>query len=417
MFKSKHSGLLEPLTRTIAHRYLVQMERSAAFTLDFEKPLQSLEQQLASLREASSENRLDVGMEIAAIEKKIEATKREIFQNLTAWQKVQISRHPRRPYALDYIGNIFDDFQELHGDRSFRDDRALIGGTAFFEGKPVILLAQQKGRETRDKLARNFGMPNPEGYRKALRLMKLAEKFRLPLIAFIDTPGAYPGVTSEERHVAEAIAVNLREMARLPIPTVSVVIGEGGSGGALGIGVTDRILVLEYAYYSVISPEGCAAILWKDKAYAPKAAAALRMSAEDLVEFGVADEVIEEPLGGAHREPCEAADRVRDALSKQLRTLRSKSQKALLEERYQKFRKIGVFEVKVAEQSAEVEIDFTEGPSEEGSGSGLSQEAEGGTEAAGDSGDEAFRNPGTDPPSTGMSNGTSGNPVGGTSRL
>lgn len=320
------------------------MANSSTFVLDFERPLRALEEQLQRLRDSSGESRVDVQSEVAAIEKKIEATKREIYRNLTAWQKVQLSRYPTRPYALDYIKALFDDFQELHGDRSYRDDRALIGGTAFFEGKPVMIIAQQKGRDTKDKIARNFGMPSPEGYRKALRLMKTAGRFKMPVICLIDTPGAYPGLGSEERHVAEAIAVNLREMSQLPVPTVSVVIGEGGSGGALGIGVTDRILVFENAYYSVISPEGCAAILWKDRAHAPEAAQALRLGSADLLEHGVADAVVPEPLGGAHTNPEEAAANLRELLSAQLKELRKLSKTALLDQRYEKYRRMGPFE-------------------------------------------------------------------------
>ena len=248
--------------------------------LEFEKPIRDLEKQLAHLRELSLKNKVDASADFAAIEAKIDATKRAVYSNLTAWQRVQIARHPKRPYALDYIGAIFTGFQELHGDRQFNDDRALIGGTATFQGRPVMIVAQQKGRDTKENLERNFGMPNPEGYRKALRLMRLAEKFGLPLITFIDTPGAFPGVGAEERHVAEAIAVNIREMAVLRTPSIAVVIGEGGSGGALGIGVTDRVLVFENSYYSVISPEGCAAILWKDRAAAPQAAEALKLAEE-----------------------------------------------------------------------------------------------------------------------------------------
>ena len=236
---------------------------------------------------------------------------------------MQIARHPRRPYALDYIGAICEGFQEFHGDRQFRDDRAIIGGTAFLDGEAVMIVAQQKGRDPKERISRNFGMPQPEGYRKALRLMRLAEKFRLPVITFIDTPGAFPGIESEARHVSEAIAVNLREMAMLRTPTVSVVVGEGGSGGALGIGVTDRVLILENSYYSVISPEGCAAILWKDGAAAPKAAEALKLSADHLEKLGVVDEVIPEPSGGAHNDAARAAGALKYALQKHLNDLRA----------------------------------------------------------------------------------------------
>ena len=313
-----------------------------SFTLDFEKPLRDLEEQLAKVKQSSEAQLLDVSDEIANIKRKIDATKREIYSNLTAWQRVQISRHPQRPYALDYIHTIFQNFQELHGDRVHGDDQALIGGTAFFEKRAVVILGQQKGRSTRENIRRNFGMPQPEGYRKAHRLLKLAEKFKMPVISFIDTPGAYPGVGAEERHVAEAIARNQQVMSRLKTPIISIVIGEGGSGGALGASVADRILVLENAYYSVISPEGCAAILWRDRAHAPEAAEALRLSASELLEFGVADSIIPEPLGGAHHNHQITEENVRVAIARNLKELRSLSIKALLDRRYSKFRAIGI---------------------------------------------------------------------------
>lgn len=315
-----------------------------AYTLEFEKPLRELSAQLDQLRQQSLENNLEVSSEIAGITRKIEATQREIYSSLNPWQRVQIARHPRRPYALDYVGMICEGFQELHGDRQFNDDRALVGGTAFFNGAAVMIIAQQKGRETKEKIARNFGMPQPEGYRKALRLMKLAERFRLPVLTFIDTPGAYPGIGSEERHVSEAIAVNLREMAMLRVPSISVVVGEGGSGGALGIGVTDRVLIFENSYYSVISPEGCAAILWKDSAAAPKAAEALKLDAPTLEKFGVVNEVIPEPFGGAHNDPKQAADALKYALQKHLNDLRDLPTEKLLDTRYERFRHLGVYE-------------------------------------------------------------------------
>jgi len=315
-----------------------------AYTLEFEKPLRDLSTQLEQLRQQSLENNLDVGGEIAAIERKIAATQREIYSGLTPWQKVQIARHPKRPYALDYVGLICEGFVELHGDRQFNDDRALIGGTAFFKGEAVMVIAQQKGRETKEKIARNFGMPQPEGYRKALRLMKLAEKFGIPVITFIDTPGAYPGLGSEERHVSEAIATNLREMAMLRVPSISIVVGEGGSGGALGIGVTDRVLIFENSYYSVISPEGCAAILWKDPAAAPKAAEALKLNADQLEKLGVVDEVIPEPYGGAHNDYEKAAATLSYALQKHLNDLRALKGDALLDARYERYRRLGIYE-------------------------------------------------------------------------
>ena len=318
------------------------MERPA-YLLEFEKPLRELEKQLDTLHQQSLENNIDMSAELQAIEDKIERTKKEIYTNLTPWQRVQVARHPKRPYALDYVTALCTDFQELHGDRQFNDDRALIGGTAFFEGRAVMIIAQQKGRDTKENIIRNFGMPQPEGYRKALRLMKLAEKFHLPVLTFIDTPGAYPGVESEARHVSEAIAVNLREMAMLKVPSVAVIVGEGGSGGALGIGVTDRVLIFENAYYSVISPEGCAAILWKDRVHAPKAAEALKLNAGSLQELGVVDEVIPEPLGGAHYAPDKASAALKYALQKHLNDLVGLDTEKLLELRYERYRVLGQY--------------------------------------------------------------------------
>jgi acetyl-CoA carboxylase carboxyl transferase subunit alpha len=317
---------------------------SSAYVLEFEKPLRDLSRQLDELRQRSIETNVDLAAEVRGMELKIEATRKEIYSSLTPWQKVQIARHPRRPYALDYIGAICEGFQEFHGDRQFRDDRAIIGGTAFLDGEAVMIVAQQKGRDPKERIARNFGMPQPEGYRKALRLMRLAEKFHLPVITFIDTPGAFPGIESEARHVSEAIAVNLREMAMLRTPTVSVVVGEGGSGGALGIGVTDRVLILENSYYSVISPEGCAAILWKDGAAAPKAAEALKLSADHLERLGVVDEVVPEPSGGAHNDAAQAAGALKYALLKHLNDLRAMETDRLLAARHERFRHLGVFE-------------------------------------------------------------------------
>lgn len=317
---------------------------SPAYVLEFEKPLRELTRQLDELRQRSIETNVDLAAEIRAIERKIETTQREIYSNLTPWQKVQIARHPKRPYALDYIQAITEGFQELHGDRQYNDDRAIIGGTAFLDDAAVMIVAQQKGRDPKERIARNFGMPQPEGYRKALRLMRLAEKFRIPVITFIDTPGAFTGIESEARHVSEAIAVNLREMAMLRTPTISVVVGEGGSGGALGIGVTDRVLIFENSYYSVISPEGCAAILWKDGAKAPVAAEALKVSADHLEKLGVVDEVIAEPHGGAHQDPAQAAGALRYALQKHLNDLRGLATDALLDNRYERYRHLGVFE-------------------------------------------------------------------------
>lgn len=303
-----------------------------------------LTRQLDELRQRSIETNVDLATEIHAIERKIETTRREIYSNLSPWQKIQIARHPKRPYALDYVNAICEDFQELHGDRQFKDDQALIGGTAYFNGDAVMIIAQQKGRDPKERILRNFGMPQPEGYRKALRLMRMAEKFRLPVITFIDTPGAFPGVESEARHVSEAIAANLREMAMLRTPTISVVVGEGGSGGALGIGVTNRVLIFENSYYSVISPEGCAAILWKDSAAAPKAAAALKVTADHLETLGVVDEVVAEPPGGAHNDPAQAAGALKYSLQKHLNDLRALTLDQVVETRYERFRHFGVYE-------------------------------------------------------------------------
>lgn len=318
------------------------------YTLDFEKPIIELEKQLNELRSKASEQKIDLHNPIGLMEKKIEETKKEIYSNLNAWQRVQISRHPKRPYFLDYINHMFDGFMELHGDRRFSDDHALIGGFAFLKNngqpKKVMVMGHQKGRNTKENLMRNFGMAHPEGYRKALRLMQLASKFDVPIITFIDTPGAYPGVQAEQRHIAESIAVNLREMFLFKVPIIAVVIGEGGSGGALGIGIADRILILENAYYSVISPEGCAAILWKDRAHAPKAAEALRMSAKDLLQHKLVDEIVTEPSGGAHQDHVETAQNLRQALLKHLQNLDKLSKTELLEKRYDRYREIGEFQ-------------------------------------------------------------------------
>ncbi|QYM77931.1 acetyl-CoA carboxylase carboxyltransferase subunit alpha [Horticoccus luteus] len=315
-----------------------------AHVLEFERPLRELEKQVETLHQQALENDIDLSADIGVMEKKLEQLRHEVYTRLTPWQRVLIARHPQRPYSLDYVRLCCQNFQELHGDRQFNDDRALIGGTAFFEGESVMIIAQQKGRDTKENIIRNFGMPHPEGYRKALRLMKLAERFGLPVITFIDTPGAFPGVGSEERHVSEAIAVNLREMALLRVPSIAIVVGEGGSGGALGIGVTDRVLIFENSYYSVISPEGCAAILWKDRAAAPKAAEALKLNANTLRELGVVDDVLAEPFGGAHNDYEAAAATLKHSLSRHLAALRKLSPDDLVEKRYQRYRKLGVFE-------------------------------------------------------------------------
>lgn len=320
------------------------MVSSIKYTLDFEKPLIALQEQLGQLEKLSRENGVSMDNEIAAIELRIKETKEHIYAHLTAWQKIKIARHPQRPYALDYIRMLFTDFQELHGDRRFGDDQALIGGTAYFGDQPVMILGQQKGRDLKENIRRNFGSPNPEGYRKSLRLMQMAEKFSLPVISFIDTPGAYPGIGAEERHVAEAIAVNLREMSVLKVPVIAVVIGEGGSGGALGIGVADKVFVLENAYYSVISPEGCAAILWKDRTKVGEAANALKLSANDLKKLDVIDGIINEPLGGAHVDPEVCAQAIKCVLEKELKNLQKLPVEELLKQRYDKYRAMGDFE-------------------------------------------------------------------------
>src|SRR5579859_4292102 len=313
------------------------------YTLEFEKPITELEQTHEELRQQATEQKIDLSAQIHSIEEKLEATKKEVFTNLSAWQRVQLARHPKRPYMLDYLQRIATEFIELHGDRRYADDHAIVGGLATIEDRRVMVIGQQKGRDTKENLMRNFGSPHPEGYRKALRLMQLAEKFDVPVVTFIDTPGAYPGVGAEERHIAEAIAVNLREMMVLKTPLLAVVIGEGGSGGALGIGVCDRVLILENAYYSVISPEGCAAILWKDRANAAQAAAALKLTAKDLLELDVVDEVVPEPLGGAHKNYDETAATLKKAVLKNLDKLCEVKVSDLLEARYKKFRKMGVF--------------------------------------------------------------------------
>ena len=310
--------------------------------LEFEKPLLELENRIAELR--ASEDSLAARDEIAKLEERLARQQQRIYSGLTAWQRTQIARHPRRPHTLDLVNLLLEDWVELHGDRVFGDDKAIVGGLATFDGEPVVVIGHQKGRDTRENIARNFGMPHPEGYRKALRLMQLAGKFGKPIITLIDTPGAYPGLAAEERGQAEAIARNLREMAGLPTPVVCVVTGEGGSGGALALGVGNRVLMLEYAIYSVISPEGCAAILWGEAAKAPEAAELMRVTAPDLLKLGVIDAIVPEPVGGAHRNWDATAASLREALREQLWQLRSKSEAELIEERQEKFRRIGVFE-------------------------------------------------------------------------
>ncbi|MEO6184138.1 MAG: acetyl-CoA carboxylase carboxyltransferase subunit alpha [Verrucomicrobiota bacterium] len=313
--------------------------------LDFEKPILELQRKLEELKKHPETHSLDVGFEgeIASMEKKIEETRREIFSNLTPWQRVQLSRHPKRPFTLDYLSLAFEGFQELHGDRLYADDRAIVGGFARLGDNKVMVIGTQKGRDTKENIMRNFGSAYPEGYRKALRLMRLADEFGLPIITLIDTAGAYPGIGAEERHIAEAIAVNLREMMLFEVPIIAVVIGEGGSGGALGIGVADRVLILENAYYSVISPEGCAAILWKDRAAAPKAAEALKITAKGLLELKLVDEIIPEPLGGAHHDHAQTAAALKSHLLNNLDQLQKHSASERLKSRYDKFRAHGQF--------------------------------------------------------------------------
>ncbi|PAZ01486.1 MAG: acetyl-CoA carboxylase carboxyl transferase subunit alpha [Spartobacteria bacterium AMD-G4] len=313
-------------------------------TLDFEKPLVELEQKIEELKKQSEDRNIDLGREILGMQNKLESMRAQIYGNLSAWQRVQISRHIARPFFLDYIRMAFTDFVELKGDRLFGDDASMPGGLASIGGIRCVVIGQQKGRDMKENLLRNFGSPHPEGYRKALRLMRLAEKFGIPVVALIDTPGAYPGVGAEERHIAEAIAVNIRDMMILRTPVVSVVIGEGGSGGALGIGVADRVLILENAYYSVISPEGCAAILWKHRKHAPEAAQALKLSSPDLLKMGLVDGVIPEPTGGAHCNPEQAAENLKSAIVQELQALIKCPVDKLLRARYDKFRKMGVFE-------------------------------------------------------------------------
>jgi acetyl-CoA carboxylase carboxyl transferase subunit alpha len=311
--------------------------------LDFEKPIFELQRQLQDLREHSAEHDVDLDSEIESIEQKIEKTRRQIYDNLTAWQRVQIARHVQRPFALDYIERCFSGWVELHGDRLFADDKAMPSGLATLGSQHCVVITNQKGRNTKENVMRNFGCAHPEGYRKALRLMRLAEKFKLPIISLIDTPGAYPGIGSEERHIAEAIAVNLREMMNLRVPILAAVIGEGGSGGALGIGVADHVMILENAYYSVISPEACSAILWRDRRHAPEAAEALKLTAQDLLKLGVIDEVIAEPEGGAHRDYDTAAANLGHALRHNLHRLVELPIDDLLKKRYKKFRALGHF--------------------------------------------------------------------------
>jgi acetyl-CoA carboxylase carboxyl transferase subunit alpha len=315
----------------------------AAYAIEFEKPLLALESKIEELKQLSGGASVDFTDEIVKLERKARRLQAEIFSELSRWQIVQLARHPNRPYSLDYIQAIFTDFFEVEGDRRFAADRAIVGGFARFDGEPVVIVAEQKGRSTKENMLRNFGMPRPEGYRKARRLYDLADRFRRPLITLIDTPGAYPGIGAEERGQAEAIAVNLEVMSGLGVPSISVVIGEGGSGGALALGVTSRILMLEYSTYSVISPESCSSILYRDASKAQKSADGLKLTARDLAGFGISDEVVKEAPGGAHRDPKLTADNLAAALRRHLGELKKLTPEQLVKQRYQKFRAMGVF--------------------------------------------------------------------------
>jgi acetyl-CoA carboxylase carboxyl transferase subunit alpha len=310
---------------------------------DFEKPIIELEKKIDELQKFSEKEKIDVSLEIQNLEEKLKELKKDIYTNLSSWQRLQIARHPSRPYSADYIKKLFTRFVEIHGDRRFSEDRAMLAGIGYFEDIKVAFIGHDKGRETADKLKRNFGCAHPEGYRKALRLMKMAEKFKLPIISFIDTPGAYPGIGAEERGQAEAIAVNIREMFSLTVPIIIMIIGEGGSGGALGIGVGDRVYILQNAYYSVISPEGCAAILWRDRIRANLACEALKIMPQDLLKLGIVDEIVPEPVGGAHRNFDVTAANIRLQLIKGLNELKNIPSDELLHIRYEKFRQMGIY--------------------------------------------------------------------------
>lgn len=309
--------------------------------LEFEQPIVELENEIASLKGKATSQKIDMTEEISAMEVKLAQTKSDIYDNLSPWQRVQIARHTNRPFMLDYMSHGFDDFCELHGDRHIGDDHAMPGGLATLGGRRVVVVGHQKGRDTKENLKRNFGSAHPEGYRKSLRLMKMAERFNLPVVAMIDTPGAFPGIGAEERNIAEAIAFNLREMMLLKVPVIAVVLGEGGSGGALGIGVADRVLMMENAYYSVISPEGCAAILWKHRKHAPEAAEAMKIAAPDLAKLNLIDGVINEPRGGAHHSHKEAAENFKNVVLEQIAQVEALSEREMLDQRYEKYRSFG----------------------------------------------------------------------------
>jgi acetyl-CoA carboxylase carboxyl transferase subunit alpha len=314
--------------------------------LDFEKPIAELEIKLQEVKSGAEENNVDVTNEISSLETKIQGLKKDIYSNLTGWQRVQLSRHPERPYTFDYVDGIFENFIELHGDRNVKDDKAMVGGLAQINGRSVMIIGHQKGRNTKQRQIRNFGMANPEGYRKALRLMKMAEKFNKPIITFIDTPGAFPGLEAEERGQGEAIARNLKEMFMLKVPVICIIIGEGASGGALGIAIGDRVLMLENTWYSVISPESCSSILWRSWDFKEKAADALKLTATDMFSNKLIDGIIEEPLGGAHTDPAKTFEIVKDTILKQLGELDKLSTEDMIAERIEKFSKMGVFHTK-----------------------------------------------------------------------
>ncbi|TVP89510.1 MAG: acetyl-CoA carboxylase carboxyl transferase subunit alpha [Pseudomonadaceae bacterium] len=317
------------------------MSRSQKY-LEFEQPIADLQAKIEELRLVGSDNSINISEEITKLQEKSTSLTENIFGSLTSWQIAQLARHPQRPYTLDYIKHIFTDFEELHGDRHFADDAAIVGGLARLEGRPVMVIGHQKGRDVKEKVRRNFGMPKPEGYRKACRLMEMAQRFKLPILTFIDTPGAYPGIDAEERGQSEAIAWNLQVMSRLKTPIIATVIGEGGSGGALAIGVCDRLMMLQYSTYSVISPEGCASILWKKSEKASDAAEAMGITAPRLKELGLVDNLIAEPLGGAHRDPAQAAARIKKQLLAELDKLQAKTPEDLLESRYKRLMAFGI---------------------------------------------------------------------------
>lgn len=316
------------------------------FVLDFEKPIVELEKRIREMREYAENEKVELTEEIERLEAKATKLRRDIYSKLSRWQRVQLARHPQRPYTLDYIERMTTHFLELHGDRAFGDDPAIVAGIGMMDGRKVAIVGHQKGRTTKEKLHRNFGMPHPEGYRKALRVMKLAAKFKRPIICLIDTPGAFPGIGAEERGQAEAIARNLFEMSHLPVPIVVVIIGEGASGGALGIGIGDRVLMMENTWYSVISPEGCAAILWRDSTKADQAAEAMKLTARDLLEMGIIDKIIEEPMGSAHHDYDKAAEIVKESIKAELEVLEKMPPEQLIQARIEKYGKMGFFEEK-----------------------------------------------------------------------